>query len=312
MKPFEVQHPIRGGFGDPRTVSSEQLGLDGPNDPGDYSFHNGIDVSAMVGTPVYPVVSGRAVVVGANEVKVRASRHRVFQYVHIDPAVKSGEQVVADRTVLGTVRFPARHVHLAEIDDGRVVKSASPLAPVYGSDRAGCRVGDVPECQRPTSFESLVGTRGGHCTGIRPASAPRARSLGRISPRTCTGAIESLLSTGRLQWHRTAANFTRTEPPKQDFWRIYGAGTYQNFPAFGDHYYWRTAGNYVFRLTNRPLDTRQFANGRYTFSVTATDLCGNKGVLNEAVQITNTQLPTQREVAQHQQAKAFHGRIEAG
>jgi hypothetical protein len=47
-------------------------------------------------------------------------------------------------------------------------------------------------------------------------------------------------------------------------------------------------------------------------AVTATDLCGNKGVLSEAVQITNTQLATQREVAEHQRTKDSQGRIDAG
>src|SRR4051794_41180180 len=59
VKPFDRQHPIRGSFGDPRTVF-----LDSPTraalytGPGVFSFHPGVDVWAPDGTPVYAVVSG--------------------------------------------------------------------------------------------------------------------------------------------------------------------------------------------------------------------------------------------------------------
>src|SRR5262249_10505266 len=60
IRPFHEQHPIRGNFGDPRTISTDAFGIDGLGLPGDYSFHNGVDISALAGTPVYPVVSGIA------------------------------------------------------------------------------------------------------------------------------------------------------------------------------------------------------------------------------------------------------------
>src|SRR5437762_1231281 len=71
VKPFDRQHPVRGAFGDPRTlVVDEPFGVTRPYDGGAYSFHNGIDIVAARGTPVYPVVSGRVVKAGGHEIVV--------------------------------------------------------------------------------------------------------------------------------------------------------------------------------------------------------------------------------------------------
>ena len=65
VKPFHRQHPVRGYFGDPRTVIyAPRLGL--------FSFHNGIDISAWTGNAVYPVLSGVVVRVEPDEVVVRS------------------------------------------------------------------------------------------------------------------------------------------------------------------------------------------------------------------------------------------------
>ena len=115
VKPFAAQHPIRGNFGDPRTISRKTFGVTGPGVPGQYSFHNGVDIAAAPGTPVYAVVSGTAYWRDGDAVFVR-SGDRYFQYRHITPTVQPGERVEAGVTVLGRVRFPANHVHLTEID----------------------------------------------------------------------------------------------------------------------------------------------------------------------------------------------------
>lgn len=59
MKPFDQMHPIRGNFGDPRTVFA------GPptratlyNGAGSVAFHAGVDIVGADGTAVYPVRSG--------------------------------------------------------------------------------------------------------------------------------------------------------------------------------------------------------------------------------------------------------------
>src|SRR5687768_15684489 len=50
VRPFDVQHPIRGQFGDPR------IGMT-PNGV-HHSFHFGVDVSAPNGTAVYATMDG--------------------------------------------------------------------------------------------------------------------------------------------------------------------------------------------------------------------------------------------------------------
>src|SRR5437867_2982321 len=65
VRPFRAPHPVRGNLGDPRTVYS----VEGAS----FSFHNGVDVYAPDGTPVYPVVSGIAEVARRQEVIVRTA-----------------------------------------------------------------------------------------------------------------------------------------------------------------------------------------------------------------------------------------------
>src|SRR5215471_4164098 len=104
VKPFGTQHPTHGVLGDPRTVNPLQaFGRTGPNREGAYSFHNGVDIAAEAGTPVYPVVSGKVVTALPGKIVVRTGDGRTFQYYHLDSAVHHGQVVVAQRTVIGTV-----------------------------------------------------------------------------------------------------------------------------------------------------------------------------------------------------------------
>src|SRR5205823_9682270 len=81
VKPFDRQHPIRGAFGDPRTlVRYQPFGITRPLDGGAHSFHNGVDIVAKRGAPVYPVVSGKVVVARARRIIVDAGHGRTFQY----------------------------------------------------------------------------------------------------------------------------------------------------------------------------------------------------------------------------------------
>lgn len=289
LEPFAVQHPIRGNFGDPRTISAERFGLDGFGDPGDYSFHNGVDISAKPGTPVYPVVSGIAYRRHVDEVLVRAPGGRDFQYWHIAPEVRAHERVTAFATVLGRVEAPARHVHLTEVDHERVANPADRLRPY--ADRT------VPVV-RSLSFSDPAGQpldpdalHGLVAIVAEADDLPPVPVVGAWNGFPVTPALVrwSLLSTGRksVVVSRTVADFRRTEPPRQDFWRVYAAGTYQNFPIFQRRYYWRRAGRYLFALTRRPLDTRRLPDGDYTAHVEASDLCGNRGTLDERVRIAN-------------------------
>jgi hypothetical protein len=287
IKPFDKQHPIRGGFGDPRTVSEETLGTDDAGDPGDYSFHNGIDIAAKDGTPVYPVVSGTAHVVGRDEVRVRAGR-RSFRYQHIKARVHDREHVIADVTELGTVLAPFRHVHFTEIDRERVVNPLQHIRPYV--DR-------TPPEVRAFAFADHTGGRidgnrlsgdvivGGEAEDVPPMRVPGVWGGYPVAPALVRSSLTS--ASGRVVWRRVAADFMRTEPPQRKFWDVYASGTYQNFPVFDHHYYWGLPGRYVFLLTRGALDTTRFPNGSYTLHATAEDFCGNTGTLSEQVLIDN-------------------------
>ena len=84
---------------------------------------------------------------------------------------------------------------------------------------------------------------------------------------------------------QTPADFLVTTPPPDQFWSVYAAGTYQNFPAVGAHYLYGTPGDYLFNLTPSPLDTRPLPPGRYQLTVVAADTCGNRGTLTEQIRI---------------------------
>src|SRR6476661_10129001 len=79
VKPFDKQHPIRGFFGDPRTVYLNGVLSGGFEGPGFFSFHQGIDISAPDGTPIYPVATGTAHYLGGATLNIEAGDGLVFQ-----------------------------------------------------------------------------------------------------------------------------------------------------------------------------------------------------------------------------------------
>src|SRR6516164_4051664 len=69
VAPFDRQHPIRGGFGDPRTIYLEPPTHASLMHPvGSFSFHQGVDISAPDGPAVYPVADGTVMSLTADRV----------------------------------------------------------------------------------------------------------------------------------------------------------------------------------------------------------------------------------------------------
>ena len=56
---------------------------DGLQGPGTFLFHNGIDIAAPAGTPVYPVISGKVHYIDDAAVSVKTKGRGVFQYFHL-------------------------------------------------------------------------------------------------------------------------------------------------------------------------------------------------------------------------------------
>jgi len=279
IRPFDRQHPVRGAFGDPRIVSlTLPFGWTGPKQTDAYSFHNGVDIGAKPGTPVYPVVSGRVMRANTGQIVVLTDDGRSFQYYHLTKAaaVQKGRCVVAYHTVLGWIRPGYEHVHLAEIDyhvvhnpldrghlepyrdwtrptaTGLYLDDGSPpdkLAgrPLGPGDRLSVAVADQPPLPVSGDWYDL----------------PEAPAL-----------VEWRLFHGntRTAW-QVAVDFRHTQPPPWAFWNVYGAGTYQNCPQFEQHHYLGLPGRYLFRVHIQPSHLRP---GVYRLAVRVTDIRGNR------------------------------------
>jgi hypothetical protein len=76
---------------------------------------------------------------------------------------------------------------------------------------------------------------------------------------------------------RVAWDVRASQPSSEDFWRFYARGTFQNMAVFGSHYSYGIGGVYLFKLTQRPFDTRSLRDGVYDLVVTASDTRGNHG-----------------------------------
>jgi peptidase M23-like protein len=278
IKPFNQPHPVRGAFGDPRIGSIDHpFGYTGPGATGPHSFHNGVDIVAVSGTPVYPVVSGRIGHAKPDEIVVDCYDGRSFQYYHLSKArsVRPGKRVVAGHTVLGWIRARYGHVHLAEIDhhgahnpldrghlepyrdhtrpaatelwveDGPVPSELDGRA-IGPQDRLAVEAADPPPMDLPGEWHGL----------------PQVPAL--VEWRLFHGASHT-------PW-RVTVDFRKTQPPPRDFWQVYGAGTYQNSPTFADHIYHGMAGRYLFRLHIHPNKLRP---GLYKLAVRVADTRGN-------------------------------------
>jgi pimeloyl-ACP methyl ester carboxylesterase len=293
IKPFDRQHPIRGYFGDPRTVSSEELGDDRSGSAGSFTFHNGVDIYAPTGTPVYPVVSGTAHVASGDLVTVTTTDGRTFQYFHVASAVSPGQAVIAYRTVLGWVRGRWQHVHLTEIDDFRV---HNPLDPGHLEPYRDRTVPETTELRFDAADGAALAANNLHgsiqiaadIADAQPIPVPGHWLDFPVAPALVRWRLASRAKT--VIHNTTVADFRHVEPGNQDFWHVYAAGTYQNFPDFQHHLYFHRPGHYLFNLTQVPLDTRRLANGVYRVSVIAADTCGNRSVLTQSVTIHNSPL----------------------
>ena len=290
VKPFHVQHPIRANFGDPRTRFWNTMLTDGLEGPGVFQFHNGIDIAAPEGTPVYPIVSGTAEWIDGSAIVVH-SQGRKFQYFHIKPRVRNGQHVVAQRTVLGHVIRAANHVHLTEIRGRRVWNplAAGGIAPYR--DRTIPTVTSI--AARPlTSLFSLDPQR--LCGTVSLVAAAQD-----IPPLPVPGTFAGFpVSPALVSWSLTrvadglvyvpmvpAADFRTTLPVVRNFWHVYARGSYQNAPRFSNQQF-QMPGRFIYNLA-ATFDTRSYPNGTYEAHVRVRDMRGNASDAVERFRIDN-------------------------
>jgi hypothetical protein len=273
LRPFHQQHPVRGFFGDPRTLVSNVEQPPTPGSPGSFSFHNGVDIYATPNEEVFPVVSGRARVANAQEVVVRTRDGRTFQYWHVLPLVRTGSWVRASKTVLGTAIPRRGHVHLTEIR-GRC--AVNPLAPGHltpyrstthpetvALDAIGPGGVLLDPAQIAGPFELVA-----RAQDLPPLPVPPPWQNLPVTPATVKWRLTR--TGGRLLVPWTfAADFAVTIPPNRDYWRVYAAGSHQNFVGRSQP---QLPGVYGFRLT--PPGTT-LTPGRYTATVQVSTSDGN-------------------------------------
>jgi Peptidase family M23 len=277
VKPFHKQHPIRANFGDPRTRFLNTMLTDGLQGPGTFLFHNGIDIEAPAGTPVYPVVSGRVHYIDASAVSVKTKGKGVFQYFHLVTNVADGQRVIAGKTVIGRVMRAYLHVHLSWIRNGRV------WDPLARDGIAPYRDRTVPQVRainvRPAG--SLVPFDSSVCGLVSivaaaddaaPVAVPGVWSGFPLSPALMTW---SLARAGGSVYVRNVPvfDFRTTLPVARSFWNVYARGSYQNAPRFSNRQYFMP-GRFLYNLAS-VVDTRSYPNGMYEVTVAVSDIRGN-------------------------------------
>ncbi len=270
VKPFDQQHPVRGYFGDPRTLFDSSL----DSEDCSCSFHNGVDIQAPEGTPVYPVESGQLIIINGADLGVRTAAKAYFKYMHVttNPELRTHQRVIAKKTLLGWTQR-ADHLHLTELDRHVVV---NPLA----------RGHLAPYVDDTTPVISGIDVSGG-IIGVKaydtPAMAvtePQVWSDLPVTPALITFGVRRwnkwLIPLGTIAW-----DVRRTLPLNTQFWDSYMLGSYQNKPVIGRRYGGNLAGKYIFQLNHRQLPT-----GQYELYVHVSDTAGNSTTFNKIISYT--------------------------
>jgi murein DD-endopeptidase MepM/ murein hydrolase activator NlpD len=291
VRPFNKPHPVRANFGDPRTIFDLSLFTNGLAGPGDFQFHNGVDISAPDGTEVFPVVSGTVTLFDGTEIAVKTADGRTFQYFHLVPVVANGEHVVAKQTVLGYVGRTYGHVHLTEIRGGQVRNPLAKggLAPYRDTTKPHVtsifmRAEGTLEPLDPLGVcgrVSIVAEAADHPSMRVPgnfAAFPVSPALVTWSMRKVGGAV--------IQPQLAAFDVRTTLPPPTRFWDSYARGTYQNAPRFAARQFTLMPGRFLYNL-QPAFDTRTVPNGVYQVSAAAADVRGNRTVANQRFTIVN-------------------------
>lgn len=291
VKPFDRPHPIRGGFGDPRTsFHGEPTARGLLTSGGTFAFHFGVDISVADGTPVYPVRSGIASLRSRETVTVDSGDSVQFQYWHIVPAVNDGQRVEAYETVLGRVRAGYEHVHLSEIVNGQPVNPVAPGHMGPYEDTTEPRVNGISFRRSGRAAELLPEFITGQVDLIASASdMPTLAVPGRwnglpVAPSLVTWRIVEP-KFGRIVVRERVAFDVRATLPRSAFWRTYARGARQNMSNFGGHKYWRQPGVYLFRLGT--LNSLRLRDGIYALVVTVADIQGNQSSGRQVFTVNN-------------------------
>ena len=246
VKPFRQQHPVRGFFGDPRIA----------NDGESRQFHFGIDISAPNGTAVYATLTGTASIHPLHETTILIDGNEgvEFSYWHVVPSVRSGQRVVAYRTVIGHIEEPYGHVHFSEARRGRYLNPLRPGA-----------LGPYDDSTRPTtrSVGVVAGALVAETYDETPLAVPRPWQDLPVMPALVRWRLLDERGDVVRGWE-TVVDFRLTIPPASAFDEIWARGTTQNHV--------RAAGHYRLVLTRSLADLR---GGLHLAELAVSDSRGN-------------------------------------
>jgi hypothetical protein len=322
--PVDEQHPIRGGFLDPRPTT------------GGVTFHNGVDISVADDDPepdhpwrrthrVYALEGGTVEV--ASDVSRRACTGRLvrvghFTYAHVDPVgTVEPDQVVDEGDVVGWTCKGNWHVHLTERADtagGQVV-----VDPIRPGGRLRPYVDTAPPVVRSLEFRTpdvglwlVIGDVVSSVTSTAPLDP--SRLSGAVEIRSSIGDRQSFAGwfasrpylsaavapyevretlqrpNGAVLWDHVSFRADVLRPRGAPLAPRYAPGTLQNLPAQACVTVHRAnvcEGENWFSLGGpdgeRSWDTRTVPNGPYELCVTALDAFGNAGSRCRAIRIAN-------------------------
>jgi len=294
VKPFDKQHPVRGSFGDPRSIFHGAPTMSGlMRSSCACSYHQGIDISAPDGTAVYPVRSGTVSIVAGQWIQVDSGNGAAFQYWHINPAVRQGDRVSEDETVLGRIIKDAEHVHLTQLQDAKPVNplAAGNIGPYQ--DTTTPQVGAITFRGRDTGPELLPEYLHGRVEIVVKAwdlPAIPVPGIWRglpVTPARLTFHIERLPQHRLVVPETEIIDIRHALPFTPNMWHSYARGTHINFVQMGSHRYWFQPGSYLFKLTPGALDTRRLKDGAYELTVTASDTAGNHSSSSQIFSVHN-------------------------
>ena len=247
VKPFRQQHPVRGFFGDPRIA----------NDGESRQFHFGIDISAPNGTPVYATLTGTARIHPLHATTVLVTKAGVeFSYWHVVPSVRTGQHVVAYRTVIGHIEKPYGHVHFSESRYGHYLNPLRPGA-------LGPYADDTTPAVRSVVLDHASGALVAETYDETPLAVPRPWYDLPVMPALVRWRVLDVRGDVALGW-RTVVDFRLTIPPASAFDRTWALGTTQNHV--------RAPGRYRLMLARSLGELRP---GRYVVEVAVRDSRAN-------------------------------------
>jgi hypothetical protein len=257
LRPFHRRHLLRAGLNELR-----------PN-----NFHLGIDILGRDGAPVYAVQGGRVeeVVPGGSDARVRVGN---FEYWHIRPLVRLGQQVTPFADVVGRILPGAGHVHLSELNGDRYLNPLRPGGRVVAPWRDAVR----PVLGRPRFL------RGGRVLirGFDPVGRPGTRAA--HSPVLGLAGLAYRLwdergHRGPLEW---AFRGTQLLPARLRR-AVYGPGSRPSYAKCAalkrpcrPNWVYRLAGGLAPRLAVRPRHA-------YRLTAYAFDWAGHRSALDTRV-----------------------------